>query len=61
VYSGGGGLTMKKLPIGMQDFKEIITKDFVYVDKTRYLFEMFDSGKFYFISRPRRAEGAFHA
>jgi hypothetical protein len=37
---------MKKLPIGMQDFKEIITKDF--------------SGKFYFMSRPRRAEGAFH-
>ncbi|MDR3237576.1 MAG: AAA family ATPase, partial [Spirochaetia bacterium] len=45
---------MKKLPIGMQDYKELITENFVYVDKTKYLFDMIDSGKFYFISRPRR-------
>ncbi|MDR3171713.1 MAG: AAA family ATPase, partial [Treponema sp.] len=45
---------MKKLPIGMQDFRQIINKNFVYVDKTRYLFEMLDNGKFYFMSRPRR-------
>ncbi|MDR3341520.1 MAG: AAA family ATPase, partial [Treponema sp.] len=38
----------------MQDFRQIITKNFVYVDKTRYLFEMLDNGKFYFMSRPRR-------
>ncbi|MDR3237669.1 MAG: AAA family ATPase, partial [Spirochaetia bacterium] len=45
---------MKKLPIGMQDYKELVTENFVYVDKTKYLFDMIDSGKFYFISRPRR-------
>ncbi|MDR3334172.1 MAG: AAA family ATPase, partial [Treponema sp.] len=45
---------MKKLPRGMQDFKEIITKKFVYVDKTRYFWEMLDRGKSYFLSRPQR-------
>ncbi|MDR3342642.1 MAG: AAA family ATPase, partial [Treponema sp.] len=45
---------MKKLPRGMQDFKEIITKNYVYVDKTRYFWEMLDRGKSYFLSRPRR-------
>jgi hypothetical protein len=45
---------MKKLPLGMQDFKEIISEGYVYVDKTRYIHEMLNTGKSYFISRPRR-------
>ncbi|BBE29905.1 ATPase AAA [Tepiditoga spiralis] len=44
---------MKKLPIGVQDFKELIT-DYIYIDKTKYLHELITSGKFYFLSRPRR-------
>ncbi|BBE31715.1 ATPase AAA [Tepiditoga spiralis] len=44
---------MKKLPIGVQDYKELIT-DYIYVDKTKYLHELITSGKFYFLSRPRR-------
>ncbi|BBE30570.1 ATPase AAA [Tepiditoga spiralis] len=44
---------MKKLPIGVQDFKELIT-DYIYIDKTKYLYELITSGKFYFLSRPRR-------
>jgi hypothetical protein len=45
---------MKKLPIGLQDFKEIITEGYVYVDKTRYIHAMLTQGKNYFMSRPRR-------
>ncbi|BBE31077.1 ATPase AAA [Tepiditoga spiralis] len=44
---------MKKLPIGVQDFKELIT-NYIYIDKTKYLYELITSGKFYFLSRPRR-------
>ncbi|BBE31915.1 ATPase AAA [Tepiditoga spiralis] len=44
---------MKKLPIGVQDYKELIT-DYIYIDKTKYLHELITSGKFYFLSRPRR-------
>lgn len=45
---------MKKLPVGIQDFKELITGNYIYIDKTRYMYDLIDSGKFYFISRPRR-------
>ncbi|MDR1737775.1 MAG: AAA family ATPase, partial [Candidatus Symbiothrix sp.] len=44
----------KKLPIGIQTFETIISENYVYVDKTRYLVEMIDTGKIYFLSRPRR-------
>ena len=46
---------MKKLPIGIQTFSEIRTKDYLYIDKTKEAFELIESGtKFYFLSRPRR-------
>jgi hypothetical protein len=47
---------MKKfLPIGVQDFAQMITGNFVYVDKTRYVYEMAHVPQaFYFLSRPRR-------
>jgi len=45
---------MKKLPIGMQDYREIIEENYIYVDKTKYLYNLINSGKFYFMSRPRR-------
>ncbi|MCS7035032.1 MAG: AAA family ATPase, partial [Saprospiraceae bacterium] len=43
-----------KLPIGIQDFRTVITEGFKYVDKTRYVHQLTTSGKFYFLSRPRR-------
>lgn len=46
--------TIKKLPLGITDFKEIIESGCVYVDKTAYIYQMITSGKYYFISRPRR-------
>lgn len=45
---------MKKLPIGINDYKQIIEGNYIYVDKTRYLHEMATTGIYYFLSRPRR-------
>jgi hypothetical protein len=46
---------MKKLPVGVQTFSDIIEDDYLYVDKTREIFNLFsDGGKYYFLSRPRR-------
>jgi len=45
---------MRKLPIGIQNFKEIIDGDYVYIDKTQYIYMLIDSAKYYFLSRPRR-------
>ncbi len=45
---------MKKLPIGISDFKNIITGNYVYVDKTKYIYELLSNSKYVFLSRPRR-------
>ena len=44
----------RKMPIGIQDFKDLREKDFIYVDKTQYVFKLVNEGKMYFLSRPRR-------
>ena len=45
--------TMRKLPIGIQDFEYLRTNNFVYVDKTQYIYQLLQ-GKPYFLGRPRR-------
>ena len=45
---------MKKLPLGIQNFNEIITGGYVYADKTRYVYDLIAGAKYYFLSRPRR-------
>jgi len=45
---------MKKLPIGIQTFSEIIEEDYLYIDKTEIIYRLITSGKVYFLSRPRR-------
>lgn len=45
---------MKKLPIGIQTFSEIRDENYYYIDKTQILFHLVESGKYYFLSRPRR-------
>jgi hypothetical protein len=45
---------MRKMPIGMQMFDEIITGGFAYVDKTAWVYELAQEGKFFFLGRPRR-------
>jgi hypothetical protein len=44
----------RKYPIGLQSFRAIREGGFVYVDKTEKIHRMVDSGKYYFMSRPRR-------
>ena len=44
----------RKIPIGVQSFKDLREKGFLYVDKTEYLFRLANNGKVYFLSRPRR-------
>jgi hypothetical protein len=50
----GNAETVKKLPIGIQTFSEIISGNYYYVDKTQLLSELTEKGKYYFLSRPRR-------
>ncbi|MEM7375720.1 MAG: AAA family ATPase [Bacteroidota bacterium] len=45
---------MKELPISIQTFEEIISRQMVYVDKTVFVHSMVTKGKYYFLSRPRR-------
>jgi hypothetical protein len=45
---------MKNLPIGIQTLPEIRAKNCVYVDKTRLVHQLATTGKYYFLSRPRR-------
>ena len=47
-------VAIRKLPIGVQSFKDLREKGFLYVDKTEYLFRLANNGKVYFLSRPRR-------
>lgn len=44
----------KKLPIGIQTFREIRENDYYYVDKTQFALNLINGGKHYFLSRPRR-------
>ncbi len=44
----------RRLPIGIQTFREIRERNCYYVDKTAYIGRLLDEGKHYFLSRPRR-------
>ena len=45
---------MKKLPLSIQTFEDIISGGMIYVDKTKYIYQLLSEGKYYFLSRPRR-------
>jgi len=46
--------TIRKLPIGIQDFEYLRNENFLYVDKTQYVYQLAHFGKPYFLVRPRR-------
>ena len=46
--------TLKRLPVGLQTFSEVVNKDYMYVDKTAYICKMMAISKYIFLSRPRR-------
>lgn len=45
---------MKRLPIGIQTFADIRNNRYCYADKTAFICQLVEQGKFYFLSRPRR-------
>ena len=44
----------RRLPIGIQTFREVREGNHYYVDKSAYIRRLLDEGKHYFLSRPRR-------
>ncbi|OQX79559.1 MAG: hypothetical protein B6D61_03360 [Bacteroidetes bacterium 4484_249] len=44
---------MKNLPIGIQEFSEFKANNYIYIDKTEYIYQLLQN-KYYFLSRPRR-------
>ncbi|MCC5840042.1 MAG: ATP-binding protein [Opitutales bacterium] len=47
-------LPRKKLPIGIQNLREIRDGEYYYVDKSSFAVRLAAEGKYYFLSRPRR-------
>lgn len=43
-----------KYPVGVQTFSEIITENYLYVDKTELIYHLVSQSKYVFLSRPRR-------
>ena len=48
-------MRMKPLPIGIQTFRDLIEGNYLYIDKTRNIYDLIKNTKgAYFLSRPRR-------
>ena len=43
-----------KYPIGIQDFEKIRQDGYLYIDKTEMIYQLAQTGSYYFLSRPRR-------
>jgi hypothetical protein len=54
VSSQHQSLMNMKYPIGIQNFESLIQDGYVYVDKTALIYQLADTGRYYFLSRPRR-------
>ncbi len=48
------GYIVRKLPIGIQSFDKLRTENYLYVDKTEFIYQMAYQGVPYFLSCPRR-------
>lgn len=44
----------KKLPLYVSNFKEMIESNYLYIDKTEYIYQLVKEKGYYFLSRPRR-------
>ena len=44
----------KLYPIGIQNFESLRNDEYFYIDKTRLIYELAKTGRYYFLSRPRR-------
>ena len=44
----------ERIQVGEQSFQNLRSRDALYVDKTEYIYNIVTSGRFFFLSRPRR-------
>ena len=45
----------RPMPVGIEDFKDLVTGNYYFIDKTRFIKELIDTqGKVTLITRPRR-------
>lgn len=47
-------MTVRKLPIGIQNFASLRNDGYLYVDQTAAVYRLAHEGRQYFLSRPRR-------
>ena len=47
-------MSTKIYPIGIQNFEKIRNDGYFYIDKTALMYQMVKTGRYYFLSRPRR-------
>jgi len=45
---------LRLLPKGIQSFEKMIGDNYIYIDKTEYIYNIVTQGSYYFLSRPRR-------
>jgi hypothetical protein len=48
--AGDKAAVLRKMPIGIQDFEDLRTSGYIYVDKTAYVWKLVTKGKPYFLS-----------
>ena len=47
-------MSNKIYPIGIQNYESLRQDDYFYIDKTALIYQMVKTGRYYFLSRPRR-------
>ena len=47
----------REMPVGIQDFEKLRTDKCVYVDKTKYVYDLTRTDRPYFLGRPRLRRG----
>ena len=45
---------VRQMPVGIQDFEKLRNDGCMYVDKTKYIYDLTRVSKPYFLGRPRR-------
>ena len=45
---------MKRLPVDVSNFELMITGNYLYIDKTKNIYELITNARLFFLSRPRR-------
>ena len=54
IQSNEGSNGKYKLPVSVSSFPIMVEENYIYVDKTEYVYKLLTKGRIYFLSRPRR-------